>query len=64
MQGLWDSELAALEMSIRRAQREGATKEVSTLISLRDRLLATMPSSHARRAEVDAEAILEAQGYA
>ena len=37
---------------------------MSTLISLRDRLLATMPSSHARRAEVDAEAMLEAQGYA
>ena len=62
--GIRDSELAALDMSIRRAQREGATKDVSTLISLRDRLLATMPSSHARRAEVDAEAMLEAQGYA
>jgi len=64
MQGIRDSELAALDMSIRRAQREGATKDVSALISLRDRLLATMPSSHARRAEVDAGAMLEAQGYA
>jgi predicted DNA-binding transcriptional regulator YafY len=64
MVGIRDSELAALDMSIRRAQREGATSDVSTLISLRDRLLATMPSSHARRAEVDAEAMLEAQGYA
>jgi predicted DNA-binding transcriptional regulator YafY len=64
MQGIRDGELEALDMSIRRAQREGATKDVSTLISLRDRLLATMPSSHARRAEVDAEAMLEAQGYA
>ena len=64
MCGIGDSELAALEMSIRRAQREGAAKDVSALISLRDRLLATMPSSHARRAEVDAEAMLEAQGYA
>ena len=64
MQGIRDGELEALDMSIRRAQREGSTKDVSTLISLRDRLLATMPSSHARRAEVDAEAMLEAQGYA
>ena len=64
MQGIRDSELAALDMSIRRAQREGAAKDVSTLISLRDRLLATMRSSQARRAEVDAGAMLEAQGYA
>ena len=64
MQGVRDSELAALDMSIRRAQRERATKDISTLISLRDRLLATMPPSHARRAEVDAGVILEAQGYA
>jgi predicted DNA-binding transcriptional regulator YafY len=64
MVGIRDSELAALDMSIRRAQREGAINDASTLISLRDRLLATMPSSHARRAEVDAEAMLEAQGYA
>ena len=64
MEGIRDSELAALDMSIRRAQREGATKDAAALISLRDRLLATMPSSHARRAEVDAGAMLEAQGYA
>ncbi|MCF1708692.1 WYL domain-containing protein [Tabrizicola sp. J26] len=64
MQGIRDSELAALEMSIRRAEREGAIHEVRTLTSLRDRLLATMPSSHARRAEADAEAVLEAYGYA
>ncbi len=64
MQGIRDSELAALDMSIRRAQREGATNDVAALISLRDRLLAAMPTSHARRAEVDAGAMLEAQGYA
>lgn len=64
MQGIRDSELTALDMSIRRAQREGATNDVSALISLRDRLLAAMPTSHARRAEVDAGAMLEAQGYA
>ena len=64
LQGLRDSELVALDMGIRRAEREGATHEVKALISLRDRLLATMPRTHARRAEVDAEAILEAHGFA
>lgn len=64
MQGIRDSELAALDMSIRRAKREGAVLDVKALVSLRDRILTTMPPSHARRAETDAEAILEAQGYA
>ena len=64
MQGIRDSELAALDMSIRRAEREGALNDVAALVSLRDRFLAAMPNSHARRAEVDAEAMLEAQGYA
>lgn len=63
-QGIRDSELVAIESSIRRAEREGASNEVRALRSLRDRLLATMPAPHARRAEADAEAILEAQGYA
>lgn len=63
-QGIYQRELVALEMSIRRAEREGALSEVEALQSLRDRLMATLPSSHARRAEVDAEAVLEAQGYA
>lgn len=31
---------------------------------LRDRLLSAMPGPHARRAEADAEAVLEAQGFA
>lgn len=64
MQGIRDSELAALDMSIRRAEREGALNDVTALVSLRDRFLAAMPNSLARRAEVDAEAMLEAQGYA
>jgi predicted DNA-binding transcriptional regulator YafY len=63
-QGLRDDELAALEMSLRRAEREGASVDAAALASLRDRLLATMPGPHARRAEADAEAVLEAQGYA
>ncbi|WP_096787627.1 YafY family protein [Rhodobacter sp. CZR27] len=63
-QGIRDSELAALEMGIRRAGRDGATNEVAALTSLRDRLLSVMPGPHARRAEADAEAMLEANGFA
>jgi predicted DNA-binding transcriptional regulator YafY len=63
-QGLRDSELVALEMSIRRGEREGAKNEVEALRRVRDRLLAMMPKSHARRTESDAEAILEAHGFA
>jgi predicted DNA-binding transcriptional regulator YafY len=64
MQGIRDSELSALNMGIRRAERDGALTEVAALTSLRNRLLATMPASFARRAEVDAEAVLEARGHA
>jgi len=64
MQGVYDHELVALEMGIRRAEREGAHSEVEALQALRDRLVATLPAPHARRAEADAEAILEAKGYA
>lgn len=63
-QGIRDSELAALEIALRRAEREGATNEVKALKSLRDRLLASMARPHARRAESDAEAVLEAYGFA
>lgn len=63
-QGLRDSELVALEMSIRRAERDSATNEVEALKRIRDRLLASMPRSHARRTESDAEALLEAHGFA
>jgi predicted DNA-binding transcriptional regulator YafY len=62
--GLRDSELAALELAIRRAERDGATHDAAALSSLRDRLLGAMPAPHARRAETDAEALLEAQGWA
>lgn len=64
MQGIYERELIALEMSIRRAEREGAPVDASALRTLRDRLVATLPSTHARKTEVDAEAILEAKGYA
>ena len=64
MQGIYERELIALEMSIRRAEREGAPVDANALRTLRDRLMATLPSTHARKTEVDAEAILEAKGYA
>ena len=64
MQGVRASELSALEMAIKRAQQEGAVMDVKGLVSLRDRLLACMPSPHARSTETDAAAILEAQGLA
>jgi predicted DNA-binding transcriptional regulator YafY len=64
MQGIYDRELVAIEMSIRRAEREAAQMDADALRALRDRLLATLPSTHARRAEVDAETLLEAKGYA
>jgi predicted DNA-binding transcriptional regulator YafY len=63
-QGIRDGELAALELAMRRAGREGAVDEVRALAALRDRLLSAMPGPHARRAEADAEAMLEAHGYA
>ena len=63
-QGIRDSELAALELAIRRADREGLVTELRALSGLRDRLLAAMPGPHARRAEADAEAVLEAHGFA
>lgn len=64
MQGLYRRELVALDASITRAEREGAQMEVGAMRSLRDRLVATLPSPQARSMEVDAEAMLEAKGYA
>jgi len=63
-QGLRDGELAALDMAEKRALRDGAHEDAKNIRALRDRLLAAMPASHARRTEADAEALLEAQGFA
>ena len=63
-QGIRADELSALEMGIRRANREGAITEVRALEALRDRLIALHPASEVRRAETDAEATLEARGHA
>lgn len=64
MQGIYDDELVALEMSVRRAVRDDAHSQAEVLQRLRERFVATLPAAVARRAEVDAEAVLEAQGYA
>ena len=63
-QGIRDSELAAIDLAIRRAESEDEPLVAQALGSLRDRLLALMPGPHARRAEVDAGAVLEAHGFA
>lgn len=63
-QGIRDFELSAIDMAIRRAERDGATTDMQALGGLRDRLLGAMPRPHARRAETDAEAMMEAQGFA
>ena len=63
-QGIRDSELAALELAVKRAERDGSPDEALRLQILRDRLLAAMPSSQALRTEADADALLEAQGFA
>lgn len=48
-QGIRDNELAALALSIRRAERYGAVTEVRALSGLRDRLLSATPGPLARR---------------
>lgn len=64
LKGIRDDELSALDMSIRRAEREGATTEARALAALRDRLVILHPASEVRRAEADAEATLQARGHA
>ena len=63
-QSLNDSELAAFDMAIRRAERDGAPDEAKRLARVRDRLLAAMTPVFRNRTEADAEALLEAQGFA
>lgn len=64
LQGIRDDELSALDMGVRRALREGAITEARTLEALRDRLVAAHPPCEVRRAEADAEALLQARGHA
>ncbi|WP_296644707.1 helix-turn-helix transcriptional regulator [Roseinatronobacter sp.] len=64
MQGIFEHELASLEMAIRRAEREDAHSEVASLQAVRDRLVAKLPEQQALRTTADAEAMLELNGYA
>lgn len=64
LKGIQDDELSALDMGIRRAEREGATTEARALGALRDRLVILHETSEVRRAEADAEATLQARGHA
>ena len=57
-------ELEALELAAARLRAEGDALQAVRIESLRDRLLAALPSTDARRAEADAEAMLEAHGNA
>jgi predicted DNA-binding transcriptional regulator YafY len=63
-EGLRVEDLVALEMSKQRAQREGVNMDSCALADIRDRLSISMPKPALRRAESDAEAILEALGFA
>jgi predicted DNA-binding transcriptional regulator YafY len=62
--GFRDSEIAALDLAIRRAERDGAANEVKSLTEMRDRLLASASPPQARSAEVSSEVMLEANGFA
>jgi hypothetical protein len=63
-QGLRDSELVAIEMSIGRAERDDARNEVDALKRVRDRLLGSMPRSMQRARKVTLKQILDAYGFA
>ncbi|MER8719617.1 WYL domain-containing protein [Mesorhizobium sp. M0999] len=59
-----DEELEGLEFAIARLRESGDSRQARALGSLRDRLLAALPVKEARRAEADAEAMLEVHGVA
>ncbi len=59
-----EKELSALDLAIRRAVRDGAENEVVTLQRIRDHLVASVPRSHARSAEVSSEIMMIANGFA
>jgi predicted DNA-binding transcriptional regulator YafY len=54
--------IEALEIAARKAEAEGRIRHARALSSLRDGLLARLPSVDAARAEADAEAVLMAMG--
>lgn len=62
--GLAPAELSALSVVAEELRRVGDAATAGTIEALRDKLLALMPATVARRVEVDADAILEVQGFA
>lgn len=59
-----EKELSALDLAIRRAERDGAENEVAALQRVRDHLVASVPRVHARSAEVSSEIMMIANGFA
>ncbi|CUJ83635.1 hypothetical protein PH7735_00287 [Shimia thalassica] len=57
-------ELEAIEVALARLNEPGDVRQRQALQALRDRLLAALPSTKARIAEIDAETALEAYGMA
>ncbi|MFP4328275.1 MAG: helix-turn-helix transcriptional regulator [Paracoccaceae bacterium] len=57
-------ELEALDLAAARLRDEGDLRHARAIATLRDRLLAALPAPDARRAEADADAMLEAWGVA
>ena len=57
-------ELSAITVAADELRTIGDLTTASEIVALRDKLLALLPAAEARRAEVDADALLEAQGFA
>ncbi|MEQ9696089.1 WYL domain-containing protein [Shimia sp. SDUM112013] len=57
-------ELEALDVALSRLDDPADARQHKALAALRERLLAALPSPNARRAEADAESLLEAYGMA
>ncbi len=62
--GIRDTDLAALELAVKRAERDGSPDEAQRLDPLGTPLLAAMPSNLADDTEADSEALLEVKGFA
>ena len=56
-------EVAAIELGIAHLNRSGLNMEGKALQTIRDKVLALLPSSQVSRIEPDTDAILEAQGF-
>jgi predicted DNA-binding transcriptional regulator YafY len=57
------NELSAIELSLSHLERAGFALEAKALKTLRDKVLALVPSQNLARLEPDCVAILEAQGF-